>query len=253
MRHYFTIFSHEVRTLLYSPSTYIAAVFFLGVMGFFFSNILEAYSKAPQETPPAVVFFQVFWFPVLFMVPLLTMKTIADERRQGTLETLLTTPVNTAEVVLGKFSAAYLFYLLLWGSTLGFHYLLQLYARDSRYLDPAPLVGGYLFIAVSGLLFIAIGIFASSMTRSQPVAGIFTVVLLILVILGPRYLGEISALNAAVLSPVKSALDSLQIFTHVDDFTHGIIDTRQLFYYLTGSTLALLFSILGVEAKLLNG
>ncbi|SDR72097.1 ABC transporter permease [Opitutus sp. GAS368] len=253
MRHYFTIFSLEVRTLLYSPSTYIAAVFFLGVMGFFFSNILEIYSKAPQETPPAVVFFQVFWFPVLFMVPLLTMKTIADERRQGTLETLLTTPVNTAEVVLGKFSAAYLFYLLLWGSTLGFHYLLQLYARDSRYLDPAPLLGGYLFIAVSGLLFIAIGILASSMTRSQPVAGIFTVVLLILVILGPRYLGEISALNAPVLNPVKSALDSLQIFTHVEDFTHGIIDTRQLFYYLTGSALALLFSILGVEAKLLNG
>ena len=253
MRHYVPIFSHEVRTLLYSPSTYIAAVFFLGVMGFFFSNILEIYSKAPQETPPAVVFFQVFWFPVLFMVPLLTMKTIADERRQGTLETLLTTPVNTAEVVLGKFSAAYLFYLLLWGSTLGFHYLLQLYARDSRFLDPAPLLGGYLFIAVSGLLFIAIGIFASSMTRSQPVAGIFTVVLLILVILGPRYLGEISALNAGVLRPVKGALDSLQIFTHVEDFTHGIIDTRQLFFYLTGSALALLFSILGVEAKLLNG
>jgi len=253
MRHYFTILSHEIRTLLYSPSTYIAAVFFLGVMGFIFASILDLYSKTPQETPPAVVFFQFFWFPVLFMVPLLTMKTIADERRQGTLETLLTTPVSTAEVVLGKFSAAYLFYLLLWGSTLGFHYILQLYARDARYLDVGPLLGGYLFIAISGLLFIAIGVFASSMTRSQPVAGIFTVVLLILVILGPRYLGELSALNNAVLNPLKSALDSLQIFTHVEDFTHGVIDTRQLFYYLTGSTLALIFSILGVEAKLLNG
>jgi ABC-2 type transport system permease protein len=91
------------------------------------------------------------------------------------------------------------------------------------------------------------------MTRSQPVAGIFTVVLLILVILAPRYLGEINALHSASLSPLKSALDSLQISSHVDDFTHGIIDTRQLFYYLTGSTLALLFSILGVEAKLLHG
>jgi ABC-2 type transport system permease protein len=180
------------------------------------------------------------------------MKTIADERRQGTLETLLTTPVNTAEVVLGKFSAAYLFYLLLWGSTIGFHYILQLYARDLRYLDSGPLIGGYLFIAVSGLLFIGIGILASSMTRSQPVAGIFTVVLLIIVILGPRYLGEISALKNAGFAPLKSTLDSLQIFTHVDDFTHGIIDTRQLIYYLSGATLALIFSILGVEAKLLN-
>ncbi len=253
MRHYFTILSHEIRTLLYSPSTYIAATFFLGVMGFIFASILDIYSKGPQETPPAVVFFQFFWFPVLFMVPLLTMKTIADERRQGTLETLLTTPVSTAEVVLGKFTAAYLFYLLLWGFTLGFHYILQLYASDARFLDPGPLIGGYLFIAVSGLLFIAIGILASSMTRSQPVAGIFTVVLLILVILAPRYLSEISALNTAGLTPLKTALDALQIQTHVDDFTRGLVDTRQLFYYLTGSTLALLFSILGVEAKLLNG
>ena len=126
MRHYFTILSHEIRTLLYSPSTYIAAVFFLGVMGFIFAGILADYSKTPQENPPAEIFFQLFWFPVLFMIPLLTMKTIADERRQGTLETLLTTPVNTAEVVLGKFSAAYIFYLLLWGSTLGFHYILRL-------------------------------------------------------------------------------------------------------------------------------
>jgi ABC-2 type transport system permease protein len=252
MRHYFTILSHEVRTLLYSPSTYIAAVFFLEVMGFIFASMLDLYNKAPLETPPAVMFFEFFWFPVLFMVPLLTMKTIADERRQGTLETLLTTPVTTAEVVLGKFSAAYLFYLLLWGSTLGFHYLLQLYARDVRFFDPGPLIGGYLFIAVSGLLFIAIGILASSMTRSQPVAGIFTVVLLILVILAPRYLGEISALNQTIFTPVKSALDSLLIFDHVRDFTRGVIDTRQLFYYLTGSTLALIFSILGVEAKLLN-
>lgn len=134
MRHYFTILSHEVRTLLYSSSTYIAAVLFLGVMGFVFAGILELYAKAPQETSPAVVFFQLFWFPVFFMVPLLTMKSFAEERRLGTLETLLTAPVSTTEVVLGKFSAAYLFYILLWGSTLGFHYLLKVYARDARFL-----------------------------------------------------------------------------------------------------------------------
>src|SRR3954469_1834361 len=203
MRHYFTILSHEIRTLLYSPSTYIAAVFFLGVMGFIFASILDIYSKSPQETPPAVAFFQFFWFPVLFMVPLLTMKTIADERRQGTLETLLTTPVSTAEVVLGKFSAAYLFYLLLWGSTLGFHYILQLYARDQRFLDSGPLVGGYLFIAVSGLLFIAIGILASTLTRSQAVAGILTFTLLLGLIGGFSYMSELSVLNAEGLAPLK--------------------------------------------------
>ena len=252
MRHYFTILSQEIRALLYSPSTYIAAVLFLLVMAFIFTGILEAYTKTPQETPPAAVFFQLFWIPVFFMVPLLTMKSFAEERRMGTLETLLTAPVSTAEVVLGKFSAAYLFYLLLWGSTLGFHYILQLYAKDARYLDAGPLIGGYLFIAVSGLLFIAIGIFASAMTRTQSVAGILSCTMLIALILGFRALADVSVLSEEVFHPAKVAVDSLQISQHLDDFAHGVVDTRQVFFYLTGSTLALIFSILGVEAKILS-
>ena len=253
MRHFYTILSHEIRALLFNPTTYVAAVLFLALMGFIFTGILDSYSKTPQEAAPAVVFFQLFWFPVFFMVPLLTMRSLAEERRMGTLETLLTAPVTAAEVVLGKFGAAYLLYLLLWGSTLGFHYLLHHYAGDVRYLDSGPLIGGYLFIAVSGLLFIAIGIFASAMTRSQAVAGIFSCTMLIALILGGRYLGELTALNRDLLHPVKATVDSLQIFQHLDDFTHGVIDTRQVFFYVTGSVLALIFSILGVEAKLLQG
>ena len=253
MRHFFTILSHELRSLLFNPSTYIAAVLFLGLMGFIFTGILDAYSKAPQETPPAAVFFQLFWIPVFFMVPLLTMKSLAEERRLGTLETLLTTPVSTAEVVIGKFGAAYLLYLLLWGSTFGFHSVLQHYAGDARYLDAGPLIGGYLFIAVSGLLFVAIGIFASAMTRSQSVAGIFCFTMLFALIIGGRYLADMTSLNQDLFQPVKTTVDSLQIFHHLEDFTHGVIDTRQVFFYVTGSVLALIFSILGVEAKLLQG
>ncbi|MDB6113543.1 MAG: family transporter protein [Lacunisphaera sp.] len=252
MKHYFTILSQEIRALLYSASTYIAAVLFLLVMGFIFATILDDYNKSPQETPPAVVFFQLFWIPVLFMVPMLTMKSFADERRLGTLETLLTAPVSTTEVVLGKFSAAYLFYLLLWGSTLGFHYILKIYARDVRYLDPGPLIGGYLFIALSGLVFVALGIFASTLTRSQAVAGILAFVLLGGLIGGLNYVAGLSALNTEALHPLKATLDSLRIPSHVEDFTHGVIDMRQVFFYITGATLALIFSILGVEAKMLN-
>ncbi|HVZ64758.1 MAG TPA: ABC transporter permease [Lacunisphaera sp.] len=252
MRHYFTIVAQEIRSLMYSASTYIAAVLFLLVMGFIFTNLLDVYTKAPQESPPAVLFFQLYWFPVLFMVPLLTMKTFAAERRQGTLETLLTSPVTTSEVVLGKFTASYLFYLLLWGSTLGFHYLLHLYARDARYLDAGPLVGGYLFIAVSGLLFIAVGVFSSAMTRSHEVAGVLCCTLLIGLILGFSYLADLPVLNQDVLQPAKTVVDSLQIAQHLDDFTHGVIDTREIIFYVSGATLALIFSILGVEAKILN-
>lgn len=252
MRHFFTILSHEIRTLLFAPSTYIAAVLFLSVMGFIFAGILDDYNRAPQETPPAVMFFKFFIVPVFFMVPLLTMKSLAEERRLGTLETLLTTPVSTGEVVLGKFGAAYLLYLLMWGSTYGFHFLLERYARDARFLDPGPLVGGYVFVAVSGLLFIALGIFASSLARSQAVAGILCFSLLFALIVGFNYLGTVTALNDELLLPVKVTVDSLQVFHHLEDFTNGVVDTRQVFFYVTGAVLALIFSILGVEAKILQ-
>src|SRR5882672_6369709 len=141
MKHFLTLLSHEIRMLLVSPSTYIAATAFLGFMGFIFVGILENYSTAPQDSSPAVMFFQLFWLPVFFMVPLLTMRCLAEERRLGTLETLLTAPVNAAEVVLGKFGAAYLLYLSLWGATGGFFWLLRRFAPDPRLLDSGPLLG----------------------------------------------------------------------------------------------------------------
>lgn len=252
MKHFFTLLSHEVRMLLVNPSTYIAAVMFLAVMGFMFTGILESYSKTPQDTSPAQVFFSVFWFPVLFIVPLLTMKCLAEERRLGTIETLLTTPVTTTEVVLAKYAASYLLYTSLWASTGGFFYILTKFAGDARFLDPGPLIGGYSFVALSGLLFVAIGVFASSLSRNQAVAGILSFSMLAGLIVGVRFLGDATWLSRDILSPVKSAVDYAQIFSHYEDFTRGVIDTRQVLFYLSGTVLALIFSILGVEVKLLH-
>lgn len=252
MKHFFTLLSHEIRMLLVNPSTYIAAVLFLGIMGFVFTGILESYSKTPQEASPAHVFFNLFWLPVLFMVPLLTMRCLAEERRLGTIETLLTTPVTTTEVVLGKYGAAYALYLALWGSTGGFFYFLRKFASDPRLLDAGPLAGGYLFIAVSGLLFVAVGVFASSLSRNQAVAGILGFTMLLALVFGVRFLADAPWLNREVLAPVKAAVDYAQIFSHYEDFTRGVIDTRQLLFYVSGTFLALIFSILVVEAKLLH-
>lgn len=252
MKHFFTLLSHELRMLLVNPGTYIAATAFLVFMGFIFTGILESYSKAPQETSPAHVFFQFFWLPVFFMVPLLTMKCLAEERRLGTIETLLTTPVTTTEVVLGKYAAAYCLYLGLWGSTAGFFWILHQFAGDARFLDLGPLVGGYLFISVSGLLFIAVGVFASSLSRNQAVAGILCFTMLFALIIGVRFIQDAQWLDRAAFQPVKAAVDYAQIFTHYADFTRGVVDTRHLLFYLSGTVLALIFSILGVEAKLLH-
>lgn len=252
MKHFLTLLSHEVRMLLVSPATYIAATLFLAFMGLIFVKILELYSGTPQETSPADVYFQLFWLPVCVMVPLLTMKCLAEERRVGTLETLLTTPVTTTEVVLAKFGAAYLLYSALWTSTVGFFYILKRFSGDPRFLDSGPLLGGFLFIAISGLFFVAIGVFASSLTSNQSVAGILGCVMLAMLIIGGNALSDSAWLEQGVMRPVRTVLDYAHVFAHRDDFTRGVIDTRHLLFYVSGTVLALLFSILSVEAKLLH-
>ena len=252
MRHFLTILSHEIRMLLVNPSTYIAATLFLAVMGFFFTGILQDYSTSAQEISPAQVFFQIFWFPVLFIVPLLTMKCLAEERRLGTIETLLTTPVTTAEVVLGKYAASYLLYILMWACTSGFFYILHHFAGDIHFMDTGPLIGGYAFIAVSGLLFIGIGVFASSLSRNQAVAGILCFTMLFGLIFGLGFLNDAIWLERAVLAPAKEVVEYAQVLQHREDFTRGVVDSRQLLFYLSGTVLTLIFSILSVEAKLLH-
>jgi ABC-2 type transport system permease protein len=180
------------------------------------------------------------------------MKCLAEERRLGTIETLLTTPVTTTEVVLAKFGAAYLLYVSLWGATAGFFYILKRYAGEAQFLDTGPLIGGFLFIAVSGLFFVALGVFASSLTRNQSVAGILGCVMLATLIIGGNALSDSSWLEQGVFQPARSAIEYAHIFAHRDDFTRGVIDTRHLLFYLSGTVLALIFSILSVEAKLLH-
>ncbi len=238
--------------LLVSPATYVAATLFLGFMGLIFTKILEIYAGSPQEASPASVYFQLFWLPTCVMVPLLTMKCLAEERRLGTIETLLTTPVTTTEVVLAKFGAAYVLYTALWASTGGFFYILKKFSGDARFLDSGPLLGGFLFIAISGLFFVAIGVFASSLTRNQSVAGILGCVLIATLILGGNALSDSAWLEQGVLKPAKAVIDYGHVFGHRDDFTRGVIDTRHVLFYVSGTVLSLLFSILSVEVKLLH-
>ncbi len=252
MKHFFTILSHEVRMLLVSPSTYIAAVAFLWLMGLIFTGILEDYSTAPKDVSPALAFFSLYFVPVFFMVPLLTMKCLAEERRLGTIETLLTTPVTTTEVVLGKYAASYLLYVAFWGSTAGLFFILKRFAGDARLIDPGPIFGGYLFVAVSGLFFIAIGVFTSALSRNQAVAGILCVTILIGFIIGGRYLGSAAWLDREALAPIKAAVDYAQVSEHFRDFTRGVVDAREVLFYVSGTVLTLIFSILSVEAKLLH-
>ena len=253
MRHFFILLKHELRMLFISPATYIAAVLFLCLMGFLYWAILRSMVNTPSETLPSVQFFSVFWIPVFFVVPLLTMRSIAGERSIGTLDTLMTTPTSRVSVILSKFTGAYLFYMLLWILTIGFPLFTgKLYpnaTENGALLEREPRVGSFLFLATSGLLFISIGIFASSVTRSQLVSGMLTFTTLFVVIIGGQQMGNLADAEGVFSDWAVAAVNYLQIFGHLDDFSRGIIDTRPFFYYASTSFLLLGLSTLVIEAK----
>ncbi len=250
MNHFTCLLKHELRALFIAPSTYVTSIIFLLLMGFIYILILADFTLQPHNNLPTEYFFQLYWIPVFFIVPLLTMKSIAEERRMGTLETLMTTPVTATEIIFSKFLAAYLFYCLLWLLTLGFPLLVNLTIGSSamtvRLLDPATLLGGYIFVAISGLLFISVGIFSSSLTRSQLVAGMLCFSILFIIILG---VPAVKTQSIGWFEWLEGALEYFNNFKHLEDFSRGVIDTRHIVFYFSYTTLVLGISVLITESK----
>lgn len=239
--------------LFYSTTTYVVGVFFLLLMASLFLTIVQEFSQVPQNVPLMEPFFQVFWMPVLFIVPLLTMRSIAEERRLCTLETMIATSVSPWAIVCSKFFSIYCLYMLFWLLTCLFPFILIWVLGadvvDFRAFDPAVLLGGLSFIAITGLFYVALGIFASSLTRSQLTAGILSFSFLFAVVVGGRFLAEVPFLGGSWVGPIEGSLEYFQTFIHLEDFTRGVVDSRPFFLYVTGTILSLGVTSLIVEAK----
>jgi ABC-2 type transport system permease protein len=249
----FRLTRHELRGLLYTPSTYIAMVLSLLMMGFFYFIMLETISSEEQDQLPPTIFFSLFWVPVLLIVPMLTMRSFAEERRLGTIETLLTAPIQPSQIVAAKFLAAYFFYMSVWILALVYPILTALVIDqpefNERLFHVGALTGGYLFIATSGTLFVAIGIFTSSLTRSQLVAGMLSFSILFMLIVGVAAIHMLQIDTSSGSRISDTVLDYFQLFDHFDDFSRGLIDTRPFVYYFSGTIAVLGFSVLVIESK----
>lgn len=249
MRHFISLIRHEIGVLLINPATYIATVVFLVLMGFFFQELLAEFTNRASDTSPAVGFFRLFWVPVFIITPLLTMRSISEERRTGTIETLLTTPVTATEVILAKYCAAYAFFLGLWLSTLSFQWVLMQFADDPSVIDPGPLLGGYLFVALSGLLYVAIGIFSSALTRRQLIAALIAFVLNGVFTLGFLSLNDIAKMNAEPNSLLADVAEHVHVFQHAEDFVTGVLDSRAFVLYISLTGVFLFFAVLTLDAR----
>jgi ABC-2 type transport system permease protein len=180
---------------------------------------------------------------VLFLLPMVTMRTYSEEKRSGTIELLLTAPLTDLEIILGKFLGALGLYAAMLAVTLPCMLVLFAYGNP----DWQPVATAYLGLFLLGGSFIAVGLFISSMTQNQIVAGVLTFVLLLMLLLA-------AWLRDFITAPWGlSMLSAFAIFEHLDDFTKGVVDTKHVVYYLSLITFGLFLTARSVDGERWRG
>ncbi len=227
-----------------SPLAYIVMTAFLLMQGYIF-YLIVSYLNNPmtQAMAPLQLFFGgtiFFWLFLLFLVPVITMRLIAEERRSGTIEVLLTSPVTEGQVIVGKFLAAFVFYLALWLPTLIYVFILRQHAT----IDLMPVAAGYVGVAALGWLFLGVGTFTSTLTDNQLIAAIIAFAAMVLLF----SVGLIEQLMVSS-SAIKAALGQMNLWTQMDDYAKGIVDTRHLVYELSVGILFLFLATKSLEVK----
>ncbi len=240
----------ELRTYFASPMAYVVAAAFLAITGFFFvASVSDAFSEATiRGFLAGAVFF------MIFMSPALTMRLLAEEQKLGTLELLLTSPLREAEIVLGKFIAAFTMILIM--AVLSLFFVLVLYVYGVP--DSWPIVTGYMGLLLYGAATIAIGLFASALSPNQIVglvvgSGLLTA-LTIIDFISDRVTGTAAeVLNGLQLGASFSVfnLDSFGVAEagHFADFARGIISMSDIAYYVSVTLLFLFLTVLLLQIR----
>ncbi len=234
MRVALAIASKEIQTYFTSPMGYIVALVFVALTGYFFvtsisTDIPEA-SIDGYVTPSALI--------LIFLAPAMTMRLFAEEQKLGTLELLLTSPVRDWEVVLGKYAASLVFFIATLSLTLFYVVLLGYYGNP----DWGPVWSGYLGMALYGGAALSIGLLTSSFTNNQIIALVVGFGILLILFVIDQSAGLVSGTTSTVLSQIG-------LTSHLEDFTRGVVDTRDLAYYLTVIAVFLFLTVRSVESR----
>jgi ABC-2 type transport system permease protein len=244
----------EVKSYFSSPIAYIAIGFWALLYGYFFFAILSFFVRQSMQMnqfgPQALNLNQQLIRPllqnvtilILFLMPMVTMRTYAEEKRSGTIELLLTSPVTDFQIVLGKFLGAMALYAVMLAVTLFHIGVLFIYGSP----EWKPIVTSYIGLLLLGGCFIAVGLFISSLTKNQIVAGMvtFAVFLMLWII---TWIGSFSGPTVDKLTTYLSIID------HFDDFGKGVIDTTHVVYYLSFITFGLFLTAKSVDSERWRG
>jgi len=232
MRNIFAITHRELRAYTSGWMAYVVTAGFLLIGGFIFWVILYRSQQAEMRAA-----FQNMAVTLLFIAPLLTMRLLAEEKKTGTMELLLTSPVTDLEVVLGKFLGAVALLVAMLALTFAMPLVLLHYNQP----EWGPIWVGYLGLLLVGAAFLSVGLLVSSLTDSQVVAGFLGFGILLAFWIG-------SWATPPGATGIGAALQYAAITTHLDDFVKGVIDTKDVIYYLSFIAVFLFFTVRVVES-----
>jgi ABC-2 type transport system permease protein len=241
MKSIWIIAKRELNSFFDSLIAYIMLVLFLGFSGFFtwlYGSDIFLMNQASLR-----VFFNVASWTLFFFIPAITMRMLAEEKKTGTLELLLTKNVSDRQVVLGKFLAAMLFILIALLCTLIYPITLS----NIGNLDNGGTISGYLALILMSMAYTAIGLFASSITSNQIVA--FMVALLI----GLFFHIIFGVLASNFTGIIGQILDLLSLYTHYESLSRGVIDSKDLVYFISLTLLGLLMAEMSLAKRHVHG
>ncbi|HKE19494.1 MAG TPA: Gldg family protein [Kofleriaceae bacterium] len=215
----------ELLATFHAPIAYVVLVLFLALEGFSFWAVVEVLADPSRPAGYGAVLRThfggtfLYWAVLFAVVALTTMRLVAEERRHGTWEALLTTAVSEAEVVLGKWLGAAAFYALLWLPTAAYPVVLAAYAPPGTEVDLGPIASAYLGVALSGAGFLALGLCASAATESQVVAAVTSFAAL----LGLLLVGQLEDVSRD-LGRLSAIVRQLDLRGHMDGMARGAIE-----------------------------
>ncbi len=231
-----TIARRELSSYFYSPIAYVAMSVFLLACGFLFRDDFQPGQIAAMRN----LFDWMVWLLVC-IVPLLSMGLLAQEWATGTIETLMTASLSETDVVIGKFLGSFLFFLVMLAPTL--LYVVVLAAYSNPRLDFGPIFSGYLGIVLVGGLFISIGLFCSSVTRSQVVAAVAAGAVLFLITIAPWWA------SGKILSDTWQRILNQAVFKRYTDFSRGLIDMGNLVFFIAATGVFLFLTVKVMESR----
>jgi ABC-2 type transport system permease protein len=255
MRNVLAIAGRELRSYFASPIAYVVIGFFALVFGWMYVGIMTWFVQQGTQMgmgmgPQNLNVNQQMIRPLLlnmtvvflFVLPLITMRTYSEEKRSGTMELLLTSPITDLEIILGKFFGALALYGVMLAVTVIHFGLLFWFGRP----EWKPLATAYLGLLLFGASFISIGLFISSLTRNQIVAGAATFAVFLL-------LWIIDWIGASFGPTAESVFKYLSMTGPLDDFIKGVIDTKHLVYYVSFIIFGLFLTARSVDTERWRG